>query len=194
MDERALFGLAVNVTVLDDEDRVLLTRREDFEVWCLPGGAVDPGESLAAAAVREVEEETGLRVTLSRLVGLYSRPKFGGYHTLAVFAAAVSGGTLRPEPSEVIEIGWFRADDLPADLLWGQRERIHDATNGFGGSIVRSTDRELPVGWPADRVEQYALRDRSGLSRSSFYEEFRRSLGDDESPIEVPGASPRNGD
>jgi ADP-ribose pyrophosphatase YjhB (NUDIX family) len=58
------FPLAVNVAVIDG-DRVLLTRREDFEVWCLPGGTVDEGESLAEAATREVREETGLDVRLA---------------------------------------------------------------------------------------------------------------------------------
>ena len=48
--------IGVNVAIMS-ESKVLLTRREDFEVWCLPGGAVDDGESLARAAVREAEED-----------------------------------------------------------------------------------------------------------------------------------------
>ncbi len=62
--------LGVTVAVID-EDRILLTKREDFEVWCLPGGGVDPGESVAQAAIREAREETGLEVQLTRLVGIY---------------------------------------------------------------------------------------------------------------------------
>jgi ADP-ribose pyrophosphatase YjhB (NUDIX family) len=60
-----MINLGVNVAVIED-GRVLLTQREDFPVWCLPGGGVDPGESLAQAAVREVREETGLEVELER--------------------------------------------------------------------------------------------------------------------------------
>jgi ADP-ribose pyrophosphatase YjhB (NUDIX family) len=86
--------LGVMVAVLDG-GRVLLTRRHDFPVWCLPGGAIDPGESAAAAAVREVREETGLEVELTRLVGIYSRPRWSpeGNHE-ALYAARVAGGVL----------------------------------------------------------------------------------------------------
>ena len=179
--------LAVNVAVIDAHNRVLLTRREDFEVWCLPGGAVEEGESLAAAAVREVSEETGLTVQLTRLVGIYSRPKLGGYHSLALFAAAHSDGSLRVDPQEVIEAEWFAADHLPADLLWGQRERILDALSGVGGSIVRATERERPAIWPRDHQEWYDQRDRSGTGRSEFYGQLLDALGDDTSDVEVEG-------
>jgi hypothetical protein len=63
------FCPAVGATVAILRDgKLLLTRREDFEVWCLPGGCVDEDESLADAARREAEEETGLKVRLTRLV------------------------------------------------------------------------------------------------------------------------------
>ena len=53
---------------------VLLTRRSDNGRWCLPGGAMDPGESAAECCAREVLEETGLVVRVDRLVGVYSTP------------------------------------------------------------------------------------------------------------------------
>jgi ADP-ribose pyrophosphatase YjhB (NUDIX family) len=52
-------SLGVNIAVIQD-GQILLTQREDFEVWCLPGGEVDACESIAQAAVREALEETGL--------------------------------------------------------------------------------------------------------------------------------------
>lgn len=65
------FGVAV--AIFQDE-QILLTQREDFEVWCMPGGQLDSNESIAQAAMREVYEETGLEVRLTRLVGIYSKP------------------------------------------------------------------------------------------------------------------------
>ncbi len=55
-------------------DEVLLTRRADNGLWCLPGGMVDPGESISETAEREVLEETGLVVRVIRLTGVYSNP------------------------------------------------------------------------------------------------------------------------
>jgi ADP-ribose pyrophosphatase YjhB (NUDIX family) len=180
------FPLAVNVAVIDG-DRVLLTRREDFEVWCLPGGTVDEGESLAEAAIREVREETGLDVRLARLVGLYSRSRLGGYHTAVLFSATVVGGSLRPDPREVVEVRWCAATEVPDDLLWGQRERIQDALAGRIG-VVRATGRERPDIWPRSRSEHYELRDRSGLARAEFYRRLAETLGEDRSRLEVEGA------
>lgn len=184
----ATFPLAVDVAAIDDQNRVLLTCREDFEVWCLPGGSVDAGESLAEAAVRETREETGLDVRLSHLVGVYSRPSLGGYHSLVLFAAAPVGGSLRPDPREVTDARWFGAAEIPDDLLWGERERIEDALSGRVG-VVRATDRERPDIWPRSRREHYELRDRSGLSRPVFYRRLAEALGDDRSRLELEGTT-----
>ncbi|MCS7010878.1 MAG: NUDIX domain-containing protein, partial [Anaerolineales bacterium] len=67
--------LGCSAILLDETGtRVLLTCRRDNGQWCLPGGRVDPGETVAAAIEREVLEETGLRVRVKRLTGVYSDP------------------------------------------------------------------------------------------------------------------------
>ena len=58
--------------VIFTNDRVLLQRRDDTGHWGLPGGAVEPGESVRQALIREVREETGLEVEPLRLIGVYS--------------------------------------------------------------------------------------------------------------------------
>jgi 8-oxo-dGTP diphosphatase len=100
---------AVGAVVLDDEDRVLLVRRGQppgLGKWSLPGGLLDLGERLEDAVVREVEEESGLRVQVLGLCGVIDRvipgehADSGGpavrYHWVIVdYVAAVVGGELR---------------------------------------------------------------------------------------------------
>src|SRR5450755_3023285 len=106
-----MVNIGVSVAILEG-DTILLTLREDFEVWCMPGGQVDEGESLADAARREVREETGLEVELTRLVGTYSRVGLRNHHSF-VFAARIIGGSLTPQPNEVLEARFFPFDALP---------------------------------------------------------------------------------
>lgn len=64
-----------SATIFDEKrEKVLLTRRADNGRWCLPGGRMESGESAAEACEREVLEETGLTVRVTRLVGVYSNP------------------------------------------------------------------------------------------------------------------------
>ncbi len=66
--------VAVTAFVVDDTDRVLLIRRTDNDLWALPGGAQEFGESIAETVVRETKEETGIDVEVAGLVGIYTNP------------------------------------------------------------------------------------------------------------------------
>ena len=156
------------VAVIDD-GKILLTKREDYEVWCLPGGSVEDRESLVEAGIREAREETGLDVELTRLVGVYSRLG-GGMRDghVILYAARPVGGKLTPQPNETIDVTYFPFDQLPGELLFGHRQRINDAINHVTGISVR---QELRTGdlKQYTRKELYEVRDRSGLSRQQFY-------------------------
>jgi ADP-ribose pyrophosphatase YjhB (NUDIX family) len=65
---------ACTVFVVDDQDQVLLIHRTDNDLWALPGGAQEFGEYLAQTAVRETQEETGVTVEVTGLVGIYTNP------------------------------------------------------------------------------------------------------------------------
>ncbi len=161
-------GIGATVAIIQD-NKVLLTKREDFEIWCLPGGQIDSGESMADAAVREAREETGLEVELTRLVCLSSRTGGGQEVHMPIFAARVVGGTIAPQVDEVIDIGYFAAEELPVDLMPWHRLPALDALNGVSGAVYATTIKSsLPM---QSRQELYAMRDVSGLSRLDFFKQ-----------------------
>src|SRR5258708_39425974 len=66
---------SANVIVVNDQDQILMIRRTDNGNWAVPGGAMDLGESIAEAAIRETEEETGIVCEITGLIGIYTDPK-----------------------------------------------------------------------------------------------------------------------
>jgi 8-oxo-dGTP pyrophosphatase MutT (NUDIX family) len=115
--------------------RVLLTRRADNGLWSLPGGKIDPGESVSEACAREVLEETGLRISIVRLTGVYSSPdwliEYPDGHRAQTVALCFEGVVESGAPAltqEVSEFGYFCADEiLGLDLAFDHGQRIQDA-------------------------------------------------------------------
>ncbi|MEU9390178.1 NUDIX domain-containing protein [Streptomyces sp. NPDC048324] len=109
----------VSAVVFDDEGRVLLGQRADNYRWALISGIPDPGEQPAAAVVREVEEETGVRVAVERLVSVRSsRPVTYPNGDVCqfmdlCFRCRVLGGEARVNDDESLAVGWFSLDELP---------------------------------------------------------------------------------
>lgn len=138
--------LGCSAVLLDESGtRVLLTRRTDNGDWCLPGGSIDPGETVAEACEREVLEETGLEVRVTRLTGVYSNrdrlvvyPDGNRVQVVALnFRVEYRGGEPRPsrETSEVRF--WPIEQAVQMDLFDGHAERIRDALSGSGEVCIR---------------------------------------------------------
>lgn len=104
------------------EGQVLLVRQTYRRGWYLPGGGAKPGESLEAAARRELGEETGVRAGPLRLVGVYSGSAHGVTDHIALFAADARGEG-RAESWEVAEARWFPLHELPP--LLAHADRLH---------------------------------------------------------------------
>lgn len=153
-----------------ENDHVLLTKRKDFDVWCLPGGLVEENETVVQAALREMYEETGLEVEITHLVGVYSIPYAKAWVNLILtFAAHSEGKNLKLQESEVAEAKYFHKNAIPDNLLWGHRQRIKDA---LGGKVGTFWFQNIPYDNVQDRAELYAIKQASGLSNLEFYEQY----------------------
>jgi ADP-ribose pyrophosphatase YjhB (NUDIX family) len=132
---------SVNVGVINDRGDVLLIRRTDNENWALPGGAMDIGETIAEAGVRETREETGIDCAIVRLVGVYTNPRHVMLYTSnnearqecsLVFEARPTGG----EPttsSESREVRWVAPGDI-------DRYTMHPSMRQRVGHLLEQRD------------------------------------------------------
>jgi len=111
------------VLCLDEEGRVLLAwQAEASDGWSTVGGAVDPGESPAEAAIREAREEIGVAVRLTRLLDVLGGPDYEVTYpngdrvayVCAVYEATVVDGDPAPADGELRKVAWFTRAELPA--------------------------------------------------------------------------------
>ncbi len=111
---------SVTILTFDEQGRVLLVKDMGSGQWTTAGGAIDPGEYPADAAVREMWEETGLLVDLSRITGIYGGNDYiitypNGDRTsylMTVFEAVVVNGRLQPDLEEVSAVAYFSQEEL----------------------------------------------------------------------------------
>lgn len=109
---------------------MLLIRRSDSNLWALPGGFIDLGETPAECIARECLEETGYKIKVDEILGVFSSNKYDYIHYKykdneiihILFSGTVKSGSLKTS-SETKEINWFPKDSLP-ELFDGHHSRI----------------------------------------------------------------------
>jgi len=122
--------------VLNDNGEILLQKRRDCGKWGFPGGVVELGESLEEAAVREVFEESGLKVKIDSLFGVYSKyfneyPNGDRVQTiLTMFIAHACGGTESKQNSETVDLRFFLPNEAPELFIDQHRDIIADIIAG----------------------------------------------------------------
>jgi len=118
-------NFATAVVLHEDGKQVLLHQREDFRIWALPGGTIEPDETPEQAAVRESLEETGYEIEIERLIGQYHRPQLND--TRFVYRCCVVGGEAIQSGPETVQVGWFLPGELPRALSPATSEIINEA-------------------------------------------------------------------
>lgn len=121
---RALVLASVSVIICDANERVLLARRADDGQWDLPGGSLEPGETLEDTARREIREELGVDLGRLELLDVRSGPEVSHVYPngdrvegiVAVYVADHVSGELRPDPAEVSQVAFFDPHAAPSDM------------------------------------------------------------------------------
>lgn len=108
----------VDVILVRGRTVLLIARKNEPHGWALPGGFVDEGERVGAAAVREVKEETGLDADLESLFHVYSDPsRDPRKHTLSVVFIGAAEGEAQGS-DDAADAAWFDLDALPSPLAF----------------------------------------------------------------------------
>lgn len=112
---------AVAAVIRNAEDEILLIRKVGEQLWGLPAGAIEPGETPSRALRREVFEETGLMVTPERVAGVFGGEQYSYEYSngdkveysVVVFDCSIVKGTLRSRDGEADKLKYFKEEELP---------------------------------------------------------------------------------
>jgi ADP-ribose pyrophosphatase YjhB (NUDIX family) len=107
--------------------RVLLGRRAidpGQGLWDIPGGFLEPWEHPADGAVREIAEETGLRVRVTSLLTVVMDTYYEQFYTMNVYYLAEIVGGQAQAADDLAELGWFKPDEIPPDLAFAHCRQV----------------------------------------------------------------------
>ena len=126
--------------IANDKGEILLQKRSDKEdVWGLPGGAVEVGESIKETAIRELKEETGLDIQVDYLIGVYSKyfteyPNGDKAQSICyLFKGNVVNGVLSCDNAETFDLRFFDRNRIPKLFLQQHTDMLNDFLQGKRG-------------------------------------------------------------
>ncbi|WP_084963722.1 NUDIX hydrolase [Thermoactinospora rubra] len=137
MDRPSAHSVSVAGVIIDDQGRALLTQRRDNGHWEAPGGILELDEDITTGLLREVEEETGLKVEPVALTGVYKNMARG--IVALVFRCKIVGGRLA-ETDEARAFRWVTADEVRELASEAFAVRVLDAMRSDQAPAVRHHD------------------------------------------------------
>lgn len=129
------FTIGVFGIIKDEQDRVLLVLRNDYDLWNLPGGGLENGEAPWQGIIREVKEETGYDVEVIKLSGIYSKPEKNDI--VFSFECKIIGGKMTLN-EEAKDIKYFSLHEIPKNTSQKQVERIEDLLKNENELIMKT--------------------------------------------------------
>ena len=137
---------AVAAAIFNDNGEILLQKRKDVNKWCIISGHVEFGETIENAILREIEEETNVKATIVRLIGVYSSPGSQTYfyrnktvqYITSYFEAKLTE-TICPNFSnnETQELKFFNPENIPGDLALINSNWLTDALSKGEIAFIR---------------------------------------------------------
>lgn len=136
-------GTGVGVMILNEKNQLLLGLRNDDEkkadtelhlegTWTMPGGKIEYGETFEQAGIREVEEETSLKVEEKDIIPICvqtDKNEHAHFVTIGLLAKKFSGEVKTMEPDEIVEWKWFDLDDLPKNMYFPSKKVLENYLN-----------------------------------------------------------------
>ncbi|WP_167628623.1 NUDIX hydrolase [Listeria valentina] len=126
--------------IKNNEGEILLQKRKDKNVWGFPGGAIELGESIEEALVREILEETGLQIKMKSLIGIYSKyedsyPNGDKVQPISYFfELELLSGKLSTQDEETLGLKYFKENNMPP-LVNKQHEDFFTDLKNYDGQV-----------------------------------------------------------
>jgi len=146
MDQSKQILPAVAAAIFNDKGEILLQKRKDVNQWCIISGHVEFGETIAAAIVREIEEETNAKAAITRFIGVYSSPVSQTYtythrtvqYVTSYFEARLTSA-IAPgfTNNETQELKFFAVNNIPEELALINPHWLTDALNKSAEVFIR---------------------------------------------------------
>lgn len=137
---------AVAAAIFNDKGEVLLQKRKDVNKWCIISGHVEFGETVEAAILREIEEETNSKAVIVRFIGIYSSPTSQTYHyqdkTVQYITSYFEAKLTNPintnySNTETLELKFFHPENLPKDFALINANWLTDALHRDNTVFIR---------------------------------------------------------
>lgn len=131
---QAQFTIGVFGIIFDEQKRVLLVHRTDYDLWNLPGGRLESGEAPWEGVIREIKEETGFEAEVIKIAGVSFKPDKNNI-VFTFLCKALGGQSTLSRESDKIE--YFEIDNIPKNTVIKQLERIKDVLHNSDEVILK---------------------------------------------------------